>query len=168
MGVSTRMVNRGRRCCAVDVVCDVACVMLVAVEEEEGKNAVSTEREGEECAASHGDGDEEAIDTALVALAHSVTEIGAAEVQGAGRGGGGVETRRRDANRTLCRAPTTCWWLVRGKGSGLRGDGVSGKVDAASVYNSSVDSWCVLSKGEKMVLPWWYRRCRYDRFCSPR
>ena len=114
---------------------------MVAVEEEEGKNAVTTEREGEECAASHADRDEEAIDTALVALARSVAEIGAAEVQGAGSGGGGVETRRRDANRTLCSAPTTCWWLVMGKESGVRGDGVSGRVAAASVYNSSVESW---------------------------
>ena len=143
MGVSTRMVNRGRCCCCftLDVLCDVACVMLVAVEEEEGRNAVSTEQEGEECGASHGDGDEEAIDTALVALARSVAEIGAAEGQSAGSGGGEVETRRRDANRTLCRAPTTCWWLVMGKGSGVRGDGVMGRVAAASVYSSSVESW---------------------------
>ena len=123
-----------------DVLCDVACVMLVAVEEEEGKNAVATEGEGEECVASRAAGDEEAIDTALVALAFSVAEIGAAEVQGAGSGGGGVETRRRDANRTLCSAPTTCWWLVMGKERGVRGDGVRGRGAAASVYSSSVDS----------------------------
>lgn len=86
MGVNTRIVNRGRCSCALDVVYDVACVMLVAGEEEEGKDVVSTERGGEECAASHGDGDEEAIDTALVALARSVAEIGAAEEQGAGSG----------------------------------------------------------------------------------
>ena len=140
MGVSTLMVNRGRCCCTLDVGCDVACVMLVAGEEEEGENAVSTEREGEECAASHGDGDEEAIDTALVALALSVAEIGAVEVQVAGSGGGGVETRRRDANSTLCRAPTTCWWLVMGKEGEVRGDGVNGSVAAASVYRSSVES----------------------------
>ena len=115
--------------------------MLVAVEEEEGKNAFTTEGEGEECAASRAAGDEEAIDTALVARALCVAEIGAAEVPGAGRGGGEVETRRRDAKRTLCSAPTTCWWLVMGKGSGVRGGGVRGRVAAASVYNSSVESW---------------------------
>ena len=69
------MVNLGR-CSTLDVVCVVACVVLVAGKEEEGKNAFTTEGEGEECAASHADGDEEAIYTALVALALPAVEIG--------------------------------------------------------------------------------------------
>ena len=82
MGVSTRMVNLGR-CCTLDVVCVVACVMLVVGKEEEGKDCVTTEGEGEECAASHADGGEEAIDTTLVMLALSAVEIGEEEMEGA-------------------------------------------------------------------------------------